>query len=285
MRFVAIDVETANPRYHSICQIGIVLFEDGREVDAEKVMIDPREDFGVWQTRTHGLCRDDVTGAPCFPERFDWLQQWLAGQTVVSHSHFDRSALRLACDHHQLPALPCRWADSAHIALAAWPDIAKHGLGLKVIASQLGIRFKHHDALEDARACGLIVQRAMTETGLGIPELLKRQTWGAEVGSGSKSVARTGDGTGALVGERIVFTGELCVARQVAADMAAEAGGDVQQGVTKATTMLVVGERDLLPGWDAKSGKHKKAEELINKGFPIRIVGEQDFLALAAITD
>lgn len=285
MRFVAIDVETANPRYHSICQIGIVLFEGGQEVAAEKVMIDPREDFGVWQTRTHGLCRNDVTGAPCFPERFDWLKQWLTGQTVVSHSHFDRSALRLACDYHQLPALPGRWADSAHIALAAWPDIAKHGLGLKVIASQLGIRFKHHDALEDARACGLIVQRAMTETGLGIPELLKRQTWGVEIGSGAKSVARTGDGTGALVGERIVFTGELSVDKHVAADMAAEAGGDVQKRVTKATTMLVVGQRDLRPGWAAKSSKHTDAEKLIDRGIPIRIVGETDFMALAVNTE
>jgi DNA polymerase-3 subunit epsilon len=48
---------------------------------------------------------------------------------------------------------------------------------------------------------------------------------------------------------------------------------------------LVVGERDLVPGWDEKSGKHRKAEELIEKGAPIRIVGENDFLALAAIKD
>jgi len=285
MRFVAIDVETANSRYHSICQIGVVLFEDGREVAAERVMIDPREEFGYWQTRVHGLCSNDVAGFPCFTDHFGWLQTWLAGQTVISHSHFDRSALRLACDLHRLRAPSCKWIDSSHVALAAWPGIAKHGLGLKVIASQLGIRFRHHDALEDARASGLIVQRAMTDTGLGIAEILKRRLPSIEVGSAGKSVARVGDGTGALVGERIVFTGELTIARQVAADMAAEAGGDVQANVTKATTMLVVGERDLMPGWNEKSGKQRKAEDLIENGFPLRIVGENDFVAFAAITE
>lgn len=29
MRFIAVDLETSNPRMSSICQIGIVTFEDG----------------------------------------------------------------------------------------------------------------------------------------------------------------------------------------------------------------------------------------------------------------
>jgi DNA polymerase-3 subunit epsilon len=67
--------------------------------------------------------------------------------------------------------------------------------------------------------------------------------------------------------------------------MAAKAGGDVQPSVTKRTTMLVVGQRDLMPGWAAKSAKHLRAEALIEQGQDIRIVGEADFQALAAITE
>ena len=33
MRFIALDVETANPDMSSICQIGIVHFEDGKPVE------------------------------------------------------------------------------------------------------------------------------------------------------------------------------------------------------------------------------------------------------------
>ena len=88
-----------------------------------------------------------------------------------------------------------------------------------------------------------------------------------------------------MLGETIVFTGDLAVPRDDAADMAAEAGANVIPNATKKMTMLVVGERDLLPSWHAKSGKHRRTEELIRQGHNIRIVGEHDFLALAAIKD
>ncbi len=60
--------------------------------------------------------------------------------------------------------------------------------------------------------------------------------------------------------------------------MAAEAGCSVKNGVSKLTTILCVGDQDLkvLAG-HTKSSKHRKAEELIEKGQEIRIIGETDF--------
>lgn len=279
MRFVAIDVETANPRYHSICQIGVVLFEGGQEVAAERMYVNPREEFGIWQMRVHGIQPEDVARAPAFEDIHDWLYQWTRGETVVSHSHFDRSAIGMACSHHRLPSIDCEWIDSLSLARQAWPDL--ESFKLADLASRLGIRFLAHDALEDARACGLIVQRALSGAALGDSQLdqtrLRRGF--------PEHVKRVGDGDGGLLGESIVFTGELSINRGQAADMAALAGGDVQQSVTRQTTMLVVGERDLQPGWHAKSTKHRKAENMIEKGLDIRIVSEADFLALAAITE
>jgi DNA polymerase-3 subunit epsilon len=71
--------------------------------------------------------------------------------------------------------------------------------------------------------------------------------------------------------------------RREAADAAAAAGCRVDEGVTKHTTMLVVGDQDLkrLAGHE-KSSKHTKAEMLIQKGQPIRILGEGDFMRIAA---
>lgn len=55
------------------------------------------------------------------------------------------------------------------------------------------------------------------------------------------------------------------------------AGAGVEPGVTKTTIMLVVGDQDLdkLAGHE-NSSKHRKAEQLISAGRPIRIVGETD---------
>ena len=57
-------------------------------------------------------------------------------------------------------------------------------------------------------------------------------------------------------------------------------GADVTPSVTKKTTMVVVGDQDLRKLHGAmKSAKHRKAEDLIAAGQPIRIVAECDFMA------
>jgi DNA polymerase-3 subunit epsilon len=89
---------------------------------------------------------------------------------------------------------------------------------------------------------------------------------------------RIGNPEGPFAGETVVFTGALVITRREAADLAAGAGCDVADGVTKATTLLVVGDQDIrkLAGQE-KSSKHRKAEALIAKGQAIRILGESDF--------
>jgi DNA polymerase-3 subunit epsilon len=78
-----------------------------------------------------------------------------------------------------------------------------------------------------------------------------------------------------------VFTGALSIPRHQAAELAARAGCNVESSVTKRTTLLIVGDQDLrkLSGHE-RSSKHRKAEQLIAKGYPIRILGESDFQRL-----
>jgi DNA polymerase III subunit epsilon len=86
---------------------------------------------------------------------------------------------------------------------------------------------------------------------------------------------------GPLYGEILVFTGALSTVRHTAAVAAAKAGCQVNEGITKHTTLLVVGDQDIrkLAGHE-KSSKHRKAEELIRKGQRIRILGESDFKSI-----
>jgi DNA polymerase-3 subunit epsilon len=91
-------------------------------------------------------------------------------------------------------------------------------------------------------------------------------------------VVLTGNPGGPLYGEVLAFTGALRVSRGQASAMAAKVGCVVAAGVTKETTILVVGDQDIrkLAGHD-KSSKHRKAERLISEGQPIRILRESDF--------
>jgi DNA polymerase-3 subunit epsilon len=62
------------------------------------------------------------------------------------------------------------------------------------------------------------------------------------------------------------------------AEMAGEMGCDVANDVTRATTLVVVGNQDIrqLAG-HSKSSKHRKAEALREKGLAIRVISESDF--------
>gem|GEM_PF-6277797 len=44
------------------------------------------------------------------------------------------------------------------------------------MAQRFGIEFKHHDALEDAQAAGMILLQAIDDSGMNIDALLERST-------------------------------------------------------------------------------------------------------------
>jgi DNA polymerase-3 subunit epsilon len=125
---------------------------------------------------------------------------------------------------------------------------------------------------------------AMERTGLDLDAWLKRVSRPIDLAS-TQLIQRDGNPEGPLYGDMLVFTGALEIARREAADMAAQVGCTLASGVTKQTTILVVGDQDVarLAGHE-KSAKHRKAEELVLKGYPIRIVRESDFRELVALT-
>ena len=278
MDFVAIDVETANADLASICQIGVASVQLGKVVDQWSTLIDPEDFFDPINIEIHGIDESRVNGAPTFADVYPVLQSRTDNAVIVSHTSFDRVALAGAFERYGLPAGAQVWLDSARVARRAWPEkYAARGYGLANVAADLGISFKHHDAGEDARAAAEIVLRACEVTAMDI------ETWIARVQrpifpESAAPIRREGNPEGVLYGENLVFTGALEIPRREAADLAAAAGCNVESGVTKKTTLLVVGDQDVtkLAG-HSKSSKHRKAETLIEKGQPIRILRETDF--------
>ena len=284
LTFNSIDVETANADRASICQIGIVHVRDGEIKDQWQTLVNPEDWFDPWNISIHGIDENDVRNSPTLPEVRSELRSRLRGSILVSHTSFDRVAFERAMTRYNLEQLQVTWLDSARIARRAWPEsYGRSGYGLKNIARDLNISFKHHDALEDARAAAEIVRRACAATETDIDEWLRRvdrPIFPSSSGS-VPSARREGNVEGALHGETIVFTGTLGIPRREAADMAAKVGCDVANSVTKKTTMLVVGTQDKskLNGYE-KSSKHRKTEALIEKGVDVQIFSERDFSEL-----
>jgi len=283
--FVAIDVETANADMASICQIGVAKYINGVLTEEWSSLVDPEDYFDFINIDIHGITEEDVAGKPTFSEVASQLGSFLTGTVCVSHTHFDRVSISRALAKYGLSDFDTTWLDSARVARRAWEEFAWGGYGLASVCNKIGYVFKHHDALEDAKASGHVLLAAIEKTGLDINAWLKRIKQPIDPSNISRGAAikRDGNPEGELYGEILVFTGALEILRREAADLASSVGCTVTAGVTKKTTLLVVGDQDIskLAGKE-KSSKHLKAEQLIQKGQKIRIIKESDFKELVS---
>lgn len=274
MDFVAIDFETANCDFASICQVGIVGFENNKVCESWQTLVNPDDAFSPINVSIHGIDEQAVADAPRFPEIYNRLSAFLRGRIVVCHTHFDKTALIQAIEHHHLEEVPCTWLDTARVVRRTWSEFCRSGYGLKNVAKWLCIEFNHHEAVEDARAAGEILIRAMEHTGFSITEWLYwvRQPIPFDTKAPLEEI---------MSGEEVVFTGTLPISRKEAAARAVSCGCRVCDNVTTRTTILVIGDQDVrkLAGRE-KSNKHRRAEELILSGQPIRIIRGSDFRRL-----
>jgi DNA polymerase-3 subunit epsilon len=261
--FVVIDVETACSRVSSICQVGIVGFKDGVELFEYETMVDPLDHFSSFNTRIHGITCDHVMGAPTFGDVHAIVDGHLSGRVTVAHSMFDKGALAAACTIHQRAMIETRWIDSVRVAKRAWPHLPSHRLN--VLTKFLGVRHKHHDALSDARAAGMVIVRAIEQTGVGLAG------WLSPAGTRRGAVPKAAT-TGPLRGERIAILGST--RDGVLAHRLAAAGARIMSSVGTTTTRLVISDDQPFGRFVTAHADHRRAEELRRAGAAIEIVGE-----------
>ncbi len=283
--FIALDVETANADMASICSIGAARFENGQMVDEWYSLINPQDYFDEMNVSIHGIRQSDVHDAPNYEQASAILNEMLRGAVVITHTHFDRVALSQASKRWGVSIPTCTWLDSARVARRTWEQCSRSGYGLANVCGIIEYQFQHHNALEDAKASGQVLIAAMNKTGIDLEGWLERVSQPIDPAQSSygPAIQRDGNPDGPLFGEVIAFTGTLAITRAEAADLAASIGCEVASGVTKKTTLLVVGDMDVmrLAGHE-KSAKHRKAEALAEQGSSIRIIRETDFRELVA---
>jgi DNA polymerase-3 subunit epsilon len=263
--FVVVDVETACARVSSICQIGIVGFRSGQEVFAYETLVDPCDEFSSFNTRIHGISGDHIMGQPTFAHIHGIVDGHLSGRTTVSHSSFDKGALAAACRVHRREMIKTTWLDSVRVARRAWPDLPSHRLN--VLSRFLGVRHKHHDALSDARAAGMVIVKAIDHTGIDLAGWLK------PLNPRSGPTAKAAE-DGPLKGHRVALLG---TSRDGAlAHWLAGLGARIAASVGTTSTMLVIGKDQPFGRFVHASGLYRRAEELRKAGAAIEIVTEEE---------
>lgn len=163
LNFVALDVETANQDWASICQIGVVKIIDGVPAESESWLCQPPESasaFDPVNVGIHGITAADVADAPAFAERVPALQDFVGELPILAHNaQFDATALRRASQASKVAVAETPFGCS--LALSRHSDVRDLKLAnhkLPTVAEALGVELsKHHDALADAKAAAGIV--------------------------------------------------------------------------------------------------------------------------------
>ena len=92
---------------------------------------------------------------PIWREVYPELHAWARARVLVSHTFFDRSAVQSACIRYGTAMFQyAKWIDSCAAARRAWPHLPSHRL--TSLAIHFGLKYKPHDAAEDARIAGEI---------------------------------------------------------------------------------------------------------------------------------
>lgn len=163
MKFTAIDFETANASMLSACSIGIVEFEDGVPVRETYTLIRPPEEYGKfnwYNVRIHGIKATMVKDAPTFDKVWEQIRDSIDGQLIVCHNAaFDTVVLCRLLEYYGIAIPTFHYVCTVKISQLLWPEMENHKLD--TVCNDLNIVLNHHEALSDARACGLIFAEAL----------------------------------------------------------------------------------------------------------------------------
>ena len=164
LNFCALDVETANDHWGSICQVGVVRFRDGQPVEEVSWLCQPPAQINHFEdvnVSIHGIRPEDVADSPSVAEVLPQVGDFIGSDVMVAHNAiFDSTALQHAAQATGTAApqlsIACSLALARNATAAGVLKVANHKLPTVATAVGAG-SFKHHDAAADARAAGLIV--------------------------------------------------------------------------------------------------------------------------------
>ena len=268
----------------------------------------------------HRITPEMVADAPRFEDLFIPMANFIGADTLVAHNAaFDLGVIRSALEVSNLSGPAYDYACTVKMSRRTY-ELSSYSLPF--VAEEAGSPMEnHHDALADARACAnIMIDIARRQEAAAVAEAAAKlqvkmgfapayvpgdvlskatrdaQGWAARGNSvpvqpdwaawpqegNNPEPNPAADPAHPLFGETVVFTGNLGISRQIAKDRAAERGAATASRVTKATTVLVVGDgfvpEDLSTG--RLTGKAKRVLRLQEAGQRVAILAEGEFLQL-----
>lgn len=291
--YCVLDTETTglSPEWDEIIEVGAIRYYKGEEVDRFQSLIQPimsseGEYVSPFITELTGITNEMLSGAPRSSEVMPVFADFLGTDPVVGYNvAFDINFLYDAFDRINR-IFSNDYIDVMRLARKLYPDLPHHRLKDMVKVLSIPVDDEH-------RALADVVATATCYTVLHNNAIRKYGSEDAfiDVFKGSYN-GRRGVRAGDVIGDEsknnpdsplykkyCVFTGKLeRFSRQEAMKIVADLGGINEDGVTKHTNYLILGNNDYCKTiTEGKSNKQKKAESYKLKGQDIEILSETVF--------
>lgn len=290
--YCVIDVETTgrSPQWDHIIEVAAVKISDGRETGRFSSLIQPPstpggtfvDDFIAALT---GITDEMLAGAPFAPDVLAELAAFVGDVPVVGHYvGFDINFIYDSFDRYLDRPFSNDYIDTLRLSRKLHPEMSHHRLADLVELFDVAHNDAHR-AMGDVEATAECFARLKAEA---LEHHGSEEEFQIAFHSGGSHSVKAADIQGdtqkidedsPIFGCACVFTGKLeKFTRAEAMQIVADLGGINQDGVTKTTRYLILGNNDYCSAIkDGKSNKQKKAEKWALKGSGIEILPETAF--------
>lgn len=280
--FIAIDFETATVKEKFPCEIGITVVKNQEIVNSFSMLIQPPHNrYEQICSEVHHISPEQTKTAPLFPEVWEKIKELFEGSFIVAHNAaFDISVLSGVIQYYNL--------EKPNIKGYACTCDLFHKLKLNEACSLYNIELEnHHDGECDSKACAQLYLNYIKriKPTCSIEEILESKksetqktnkfleitaTYSSHskiTGDLLKKDLSNADPNNPFYDKKVVITGVFSVDRSEIALKLKEMGADIDSGVTKKTSFIIVGN-------DPGPSKLKKVENYKSQGYNIQILNE-----------
>lgn len=296
--YVVVDVETTglSPWHDYIIELSAIKIKDKTIIDTYSTLVKPDEalyedeysnEYFVddFITELTGITDEMLENAPYISDVLEQFLSFVGDSIIVGHNvNFDINFIYDDVDRILDKDFSNDFCDLLRISRKIFPDFENHKLS--TLAENFKIKIdRSHRAEDDCITtfkCFEFCRNYTEKNKIAIGPYYKGKY--LDLKEIHANVTEF-DETHPLYKKNVVFTGTLeKMSRKDAAQIVANFGGILQNGVTQKTNFLVLGNNDYCKAIkDGKSSKHKKAESLILKGQDLQIIPEDVFYELIEV--
>lgn len=174
------DVEYANSKNKSICQIGLVYEKVGESessIYAESILVDPEDGFDDHCVKVHGITAVRVKDAPNFKAVWPKIEKYFTNAVVIGHNvaQADLDALVKALRRYNLDIPQIYYLCTLDIAKYYIPSFAVENYKQGTLCKHFGIDVgRAHDAGDDSRACAELLRAIIRNYDVNLTKHIKK---------------------------------------------------------------------------------------------------------------